>query len=132
MLSVNRHLIPGMGLCCDIYLYLGGVKKSAGVGTDFHALPELQGLTEKEAKVRLERDGPNALTPPPTTPEWVKFGKQLFGGFAMLLWIGAILCFIAYSIQAGTFEEPPDDNVWSPICHSELLAFLLRGPCLIL
>ncbi|CAG0880563.1 unnamed protein product [Darwinula stevensoni] len=70
------------------------------------------GLTEKEAKFRLERDGPNALTPPPTTPEWVKFGKQLFGGFAMLLWIGAILCFTAYSIQAGTFEEPPDDNLY--------------------
>lgn len=29
----------------------------------------------------------------------------------MLLWIGAILCFIAYSIQASTVEEPADDNV---------------------
>ncbi|CAG0888914.1 unnamed protein product [Darwinula stevensoni] len=70
------------------------------------------GLSEQEAKHRLERDGPNALTPPPTTPEWVKFCKQLFGGFAMLLWLGAILCFVAYSIQAGTFEEPPDDNLY--------------------
>jgi hypothetical protein len=68
-------------------------------------------LTEKEGKARLERDGPNALTPPPTIPEWVKFCKNLFGGFALLLWIGAILCFVAYSIQAGTFEEPQDDNV---------------------
>ncbi|GFY47743.1 hypothetical protein TNIN_268231 [Trichonephila inaurata madagascariensis] len=50
-------------------------------------------------------------SPPKKTPEWVKFCKNLFGGFALLLWIGAILCFIAYSIQAGTFEEPPDDNV---------------------
>jgi sodium/potassium-transporting ATPase subunit alpha len=30
----------------------------------------------------------------------------------MLLWIGGVLCFVAYSIQAGTFEEPPDDNVF--------------------
>ena len=30
----------------------------------------------------------------------------------MLLWVGAILCFIAYTIQAGTFEEPPDDNLY--------------------
>ena len=25
---------------------------------------------------------------------------------------GAILCFIAYSIQAGAYEEPPDDNLY--------------------
>ena len=70
------------------------------------------GLTEAQAKANLERDGPNALTPPPTTPEWVKFCQNLFGGFAMLLWLGAILCFLAYSIQATTFEEPPDDNLY--------------------
>ncbi|XP_076366874.1 sodium/potassium-transporting ATPase subunit alpha-like isoform X2 [Tachypleus tridentatus] len=70
------------------------------------------GLTSQQCKEIYERDGPNALSPPKTTPEWIKFCKQLFGGFAMLLWIGAILCFIAYSIQAGTFEEPPDDNLY--------------------
>ncbi len=71
-----------------------------------------KGLTSKQAKINLERDGPNALTPPPTTPEWVKFCKNLFGGFSLLLWVGAILCFVAYSIQATTFEEPPDDNLY--------------------
>merc|ERR1719474_1597194 len=30
----------------------------------------------------------------------------------MLLWMGAILCFVAYSIQASAFEEPPDDNLY--------------------
>lgn len=69
------------------------------------------GLTNAKAKEVLERDGPNALTPPKQTPEWVKFCKQLFGGFALLLWIGAILCFLAYSIQATSFEEPSPDNV---------------------
>ena len=59
----------------------------------------------------MERDGPNELTPPKTTPEWLKFCKQLFGGFAMLLWIGAVLCFIAYSIQASQMENVPGDNV---------------------
>ena len=43
------------------------------------------GLTESQASANLQRDGPNALTPPPTTPEWVKFCQNLFGGFAMLL-----------------------------------------------
>jgi len=71
-----------------------------------------KGLTAAQAQKNLEEFGPNALTPPPTTPEWIKFCQNLFGGFAMLLWIGAILCFIAYSIQASAFEEPPDDNLY--------------------
>lgn len=71
----------------------------------------IQGLTQAEARRRLERDGPNALTPPKQTPEWVKFCKNLFGGFSLLLWIGAILCFIAYSIEAASEEEPNNDNV---------------------
>ncbi|UYV61989.1 ATP1A1 [Cordylochernes scorpioides] len=81
-------------------------------------LCNVQGLTSQRAKEILERDGPNALTPPKKTPEWVKFCKNLFGGFALLLWIGAVLCFIAYSIQAGTFEEPPDDNLYLGIVLS--------------
>jgi len=70
------------------------------------------GLTTAAAKAGFEKHGPNALTPPPTTPEWVKFCQNLFSGFAMLLWIGAILCFVAYSIQASAYEEPPDDNLY--------------------
>lgn len=79
-----------------------------------------QGLSHAKAKENLERDGPNALTPPKQTPEWVKFCKQLFGGFALLLWIGSILCFIAYGILATTVEEPADDNVSFPTA-AELL-----------
>lgn len=71
----------------------------------------LQGLTNTRALEILARDGPNTLTPPPTTPEWLKFCRQLFGGFSILLWIGAILCFFAYSIQVATEDEAPNDNV---------------------
>ena len=71
----------------------------------------IQGLSSSRAKEVLARDGPNALTPPPTTPEWVKFCRQLFGGFSMLLWIGAILCLLAYGIQAASEDEPVNDNV---------------------
>merc|ERR1719464_1841659 len=70
------------------------------------------GLTDEQAKKGLEEHGPNALTPPPTTPEWVKFCQNLFSGFACLLWVGAILCFVAYGIQATAYEEPPDDNLY--------------------
>ncbi len=90
---MDEHSIPLDALCSQL-------------GTD----PDM-GLTPEQAHEIFLRDGPNALTPPKKTPEWVKFSKNLFGGFALLLWIGAILCFLAYSIQAGTFDEAPDDNV---------------------
>merc|ERR1712172_227845 len=71
-----------------------------------------RGLTDNQAKKNFAEYGPNALTPPPTTPEWVKFCQNLFSGFACLLWLGAILCFLAYGIQASAYEEPPDDNLY--------------------
>lgn len=39
------------------------------------------------------------------------FFFQMFGGFSMLLWTGAILCFLAYGIQAAMEDEPANDNV---------------------
>lgn len=76
-------------------------------GTD----PE-RGLTMRQAAEIMARDGPNRLTPPKKTPEWVKFCKNLFGGFAMLLWIGAILCFIAYTVDVIGSEYPSMDNLY--------------------
>ena len=36
----------------------------------------------------------------------------MFGGFALLLWIGAGLCFIAHGITVATHhDEAPNDNV---------------------
>merc|ERR1712180_585280 len=79
------------------------------------------GLTDAQAAETLAEVGPNQLTPPKTTPEWVKFCKNMFSGFAMLLWCGAILCFIAYSIQASAYEEPPDDNLYLGIVLSAVV-----------
>lgn len=87
-----------------------------------YSLYPSQGLTNAKAAEYLARDGPNALTPPPTTPEWVKFCRQLFGGFSILLWIGAILCFLAYAIQAATEDEPAGDNV-----SGELWGWMMIG-----
>ncbi|XP_053460499.1 sodium/potassium-transporting ATPase subunit alpha-4 [Nycticebus coucang] len=71
-----------------------------------------KGLSPQKAKEILARDGPNALTPPPTTPEWVKFCKQLFGGFSLLLWTGAILCFLAYEVQLHFHKDTTKDNLY--------------------
>merc|ERR1711892_473810 len=70
------------------------------------------GLTSSQAQTDIAQYGANELTPPPTTPEWVKFCQCLFSGFAMLQWLGVILCYIAYGIQASAYEEPPDDNLY--------------------
>ncbi|OWK50915.1 Sodium/potassium-transporting ATPase subunit alpha-2 [Lonchura striata] len=40
--------------------------------------------------------------------------SRLFGGFSILLWIGAILCFLAYGIQAAMEDEPSNDNPPNP------------------
>ncbi|XP_068918976.1 sodium/potassium-transporting ATPase subunit alpha-2-like [Petaurus breviceps papuanus] len=70
------------------------------------------GLNHKQAKEILLRDGPNTLTPPPTIPEWIKFCRQLFGGFSILLWIGSLLCFLAYGIQYSLSKKPEKDNLF--------------------
>merc|ERR1712168_1230385 len=80
-----------------------------------------RGLTEAQAAKNLAKHGLNQLTPPPTTPEWIKFCQCLFSGFAMLLWFGAILCFLAYGIQASAYEEPPDDNLYLGIVLSAVV-----------
>merc|ERR1712051_463099 len=86
----------------------------------FHTNIE-NGLTDKQAEDGLKEHGRNELTPPPTTPEWVKFCQCLFSGFAMLLWLGAFLCFLAYGIQASAYEEPPDDNLYLGVVLSAVV-----------
>jgi len=50
-----------------------------------------------------------------------------------LLWIGAILCFFAYSIQAASYEDVPGDNVRVrpsvrlSVSGKEVLYFMLEG-----
>ncbi|VTJ82386.1 Hypothetical predicted protein [Marmota monax] len=71
-----------------------------------------RGLSSIRAAELLARDGLNALTPPKQTPEIIKFLKQMVGGFSILLWIGAILCWIAYGIQYASDNSGSLDNVY--------------------
>uniref|UniRef100_A0A914P1Z9 Na(+)/K(+)-exchanging ATPase n=1 Tax=Panagrolaimus davidi TaxID=227884 RepID=A0A914P1Z9_9BILA len=75
-------------------------------GSDIH-----KGLKTNEAEKKLALDGPNQLSPPKTTPKWLKFCKNLFGGFSLLLWIGAILCIVAYVVDLFTKHDPSKDNI---------------------
>uniref|UniRef100_A0A8C8GGS0 Sodium/potassium-transporting ATPase subunit alpha n=1 Tax=Oncorhynchus tshawytscha TaxID=74940 RepID=A0A8C8GGS0_ONCTS len=102
--------------------YFQGTPQESMCNWNTHSLnsleKDLKGLTNAKAAEFLIRDGPNCLTPPPTTPEWIKFCRQLFGGFSILLWTGAILCFLAYAIQAATEDEPAGDNLYLGIVLS--------------
>uniref|UniRef100_A0A8C5QUT3 Sodium/potassium-transporting ATPase subunit alpha n=1 Tax=Leptobrachium leishanense TaxID=445787 RepID=A0A8C5QUT3_9ANUR len=60
-----------------------------------------QGLSSQTAEELLKQNGLNKLTPPKGTPEIVKFLKLMAGGFSIVFWIGSILCFIAYGLQAA-------------------------------
>ena len=57
------------------------------------------GLPLGKAEELLARYGPNELTPPKHDPWWLRLLKSVFGGFFnVLLWLGSLLCFIAYGI----------------------------------
>lgn len=83
------------------------------------------GLRSDQVANSLEKYGPNSLTPPKTESEWKKFFAQLFGGFSLLLWIGAILCFLAYGIQLSTIENVLPDNLYLGLVL--LIVVLLTG-----
>ena len=57
------------------------------------------GLTSRDAERLLKDHGTNVLTPPKSTPTWIKFLKELTGFFSLLLWAGAGLCFVGYTID---------------------------------
>ena len=66
------------------------------------------GLTTAQAEKLLQQWGPNTLTPPPRMHWFLKLLLSIFGGFFnQLLWVGSILCGIAY----GFAPNPDVTNV---------------------
>jgi sodium/potassium-transporting ATPase subunit alpha len=69
------------------------------------------GLSAPQIEVILARDGLNVITAPLEPPTWVRFAKNLFGGFSLLLWLGALLSFAHYSIETGIQAEAASENL---------------------
>ena len=57
------------------------------------------GLTSEQVLENRARYGENRITPPPRTPEWVKYLLQYSNFFALLLLGAGLLCFIGYAID---------------------------------
>lgn len=100
---------------------IDNLKKEMDIDDHKLSIPELcaryqtdieKGLSSIEAKRIYQRDGPNSLTPPKSIPWWVTLLKHMFQGFSMLLWAGAMLCYIAYLIEFSTSEDAAEDNLW--------------------
>ncbi|CAL8071426.1 unnamed protein product [Orchesella dallaii] len=70
------------------------------------------GLSNRQAELHQSKYGMNLLTPPKETPEWIKFARNLLGGFAILMWIGAFLCFAAFAVQNATKPDAPKDYLY--------------------
>ncbi|XP_027690947.1 potassium-transporting ATPase alpha chain 2 isoform X1 [Vombatus ursinus] len=83
----------------------------------------IQGLTSTKAAEILAQDGPNALSPPKETSEIIKFLKQMVGGFSILLWAGAVLCWIAYGIQFSKDKSASLDNVFLGVVLALVVIF---------
>ena len=61
-----------------------------------------EGLSQVESERRLNKVGLNQITPRKQTHWFVKFLISLVGGFQLMLFFGAILCFIVFGISNGT------------------------------
>ena len=60
-----------------------------------------QGLSNEKAKDKFDKIGPNALTEKKGLPWYILFLKEMTGFFSLLLWAGAILCFIGYGLDSS-------------------------------
>eukprot|EP01135_Chromosphaera_perkinsii_P003737 Nk52_evm55s252 gene=Nk52_evmTU55s252 len=65
------------------------------------------GLTTSEAENKLALYGKNVLTPPKTTPTYILFLREIFTGFAIVLWAAAVLCFVGFTIEEVQNEPNP-------------------------
>jgi sodium/potassium-transporting ATPase subunit alpha len=57
-----------------------------------------RGLSSADAAAELAENGPNCLTPPPGTPEWLKFLRGFLDPFMVVLAAAGALCFLAYGL----------------------------------
>ena len=66
-----------------------------------------KGITESEAQIRYNRDGPNEFTRPKETSKIVLYFRELTTGFAIIMWLAALGSLICYFIEWVTTDVSP-------------------------
>lgn len=74
-----------------------------------------QGLSAQAAAENLEKFGPNSLKEGPSVNWGRRFMFDVFGDFNLLIWVGGILCFMAYGAEYSETSSPSADNVSVPL-----------------
>ncbi|KAI5645379.1 e1-E2 ATPase domain-containing protein [Phthorimaea operculella] len=93
------------------------------IQTDMHIIPlkdlyqmletdPERGLSSTKAAYLLHFYGHNTLTPASQNSWWKLLLKSLFTGFSILIWLGALLCLVAYMIEAATKVNASRDNLY--------------------
>ena len=70
------------------------------------------GMTSEAVEASRKRFGWNRLRTKKKRQNLLKFLNCLFGGFALLLWIGSAFCFLVYGVHDSPFENQPKDNLY--------------------
>lgn len=85
---MDEHKIPLEELC-----YRFGTDLSAGKNL------LISGLTTEMAIKRNAEEGDNKLPEKKKEPAWIRFLKEITNWFAIMLWVGSILCIVIYIVQ---------------------------------
>ncbi|GAB4819471.1 hypothetical protein N2152v2_006517 [Parachlorella kessleri] len=67
---------------------------------EYYGSSPTEGLSGAQVLQNRNKYGWNRLTPPPTTPWYIKYLMQYANIFMLLLMAGGVLCFVAYSIDS--------------------------------
>ena len=58
-----------------------------------------KGLTLEQAELNFHAYGANKLSEKKRTPAWLKFLHEITNGFAIMMWVGQGLCWLAFGID---------------------------------
>lgn len=58
-----------------------------------------KGLSSAKAQQLNQQFGDNKLSEKEREPLWKKFLKEVSNGFAIMLWVGSVLCILTYILQ---------------------------------